>query len=115
MLDLRGLTATASVAADQLATPPLPSSPGVATSLTAALARADYVHAKGQGGNAGVRAEQMAALAVAILETAALQAGRSHLCLSMWLSQPHGEPAVQAAGQRVEKPIEKSAAQVSVS
>ena len=75
MLDLRGLTATASVAADQLATPPLPSSPGVATSLTAALARADYVHAKGQGGNAGVRAEQMAALAVAILETAALQAG----------------------------------------
>lgn len=75
MLDLRGLTATASVAADQLVTPPLPSSPGVATSLTAALARADYVHAKGQGGNAGVRAEQMAALAVAILETAALQAG----------------------------------------
>ena len=75
MLDLRGLTATASVAADQLVTPPLPSSPGVATSLTAALARADYVHAKGQGGNGGVRAEQMAALAVAILETAALQAG----------------------------------------
>ena len=74
-LDLRGLTATASVAADQLVTPPLPSSPGVATSLTAALARADYVHAQGQGGNAGVRAEQMAALAVAILETAALQAG----------------------------------------
>lgn len=75
MLDLRGLTATASVAADQLVTPPLPSSPGVATSLTAALARADYVHAQGQGGSAGVRAEQMAALAVAILETAALQAG----------------------------------------
>ena len=75
VLDLRGLTATASVAAGQLVTPPLPSSPGIATSLTAALARADYVHAKGQGGNGGVRAEQMAALAVAILETAALQAG----------------------------------------
>ena len=74
-LDLRGLTATEAVAADQLVTPPLPPSPGIATSLTAALARADYVHAKGQGGGGGVRAEQMAALAVAILETAALQAG----------------------------------------